>query len=152
MAAMPPTVLFLCADNSIRSQLGEALMRHRAGDRFEVQSAGLAPKPVHPLADAVLHEIGVDVGPMSSKPIGPFLGRRPVRYAVILRAPDEKNAPRVFPFATRTLRWNVGDPISSDESDAEALEHVRRVRDQIDRHVREWIVELDRLHRPSSAA
>jgi protein-tyrosine-phosphatase len=152
MAALPPTVLFLCADNSIRSQLGEALMRHRAGDRFEVQSAGLAPKPVHPLAEPVLHEIGVEAGSLSSKPIGPFLGRRPVRYAVILSDPDETNAPRVFPFATRTLRWNVGDPIASDSSDAEALERVRRVRDEIDLHVREWIVELDRLERPSSAA
>jgi arsenate reductase len=152
MPAAHPTVLFLCADNSIRSQLGEALLRHRAGARFVACSAGLAPKPVHPLVRQVLHEIGLDEGELTSKPVGPFLGKRSVRYAVILRAPNEPNAPRIFPFAARTIRWEVGDPEPGTGPDDDVLERFRHVRDDIDVRVRAWVAEMDESDRSSSAA
>jgi arsenate reductase (thioredoxin) len=57
-------VLFLCTGNSCRSQLGEALLRQRAGDRFNACSAGVAPKGVHPLTIKVLEEIGIDTSPL----------------------------------------------------------------------------------------
>ncbi len=152
MAATQPTVLFLCADNSVRSQLGEVLFRHRAGDRFEVESAGLSPKPVHPLVSEVLREVGLDTDALSSKRIGPILGKRSVRYAVILRDTDEAQAPRIFPFATRTLRWDVEDPTAAGAGE-ETLERFRRVRDEIDAHVREWVRTIDATERhPSTAA
>src|SRR5258705_10042601 len=109
MSAEQPTVLFLCPDNSVRSQLGEALLRHRVGDRVDACSAGLVPKPVHPLVCQVLREIGIEVSELEPKSIGPFLGRRGVRYAVILRETDDADGPRIFPFATRTMRWDVED-------------------------------------------
>jgi arsenate reductase len=150
MAGVQPTVLFLCADNSVRSQLGEAILRHHAGDRFEVQSAGLDPKPVHPLVGEVLREIGCDVQPLASKRVRSFLGSR-VRYAVILREPDEKDAPRLFPFATRTLRWNVVDP-AHDTTTGDEIERFRRVRDTIAAHVREWVSDIDAPASTHSAA
>ena len=139
MSAAPPTVLFLCTDNSVRSQLGEALLRHHAGDRVDACSAGLAPKPVHPLVSEVLREIGIEAPALEPKSIGPFLGRRGVRYAVILRDADEADAPRIFPFATRTVRWDVDDPARAGDV---PLVHFRRVRDDIDAHVRDLLTTL----------
>jgi protein-tyrosine-phosphatase len=148
MSAAQPTVLFLCTDNSVRSQLGEALLRHRAGDRVDACSAGLMPKPVHPMVSEVLREIGIEPPALEPKAIGPFLGRRGVRYAVILRDADEADAPRIFPFATRTVRWDVPDPARAGD---EVLPHFRRVRDEIDAHVRELLVTLDSDQRGRAA-
>jgi arsenate reductase (thioredoxin) len=53
-------VLFLCTGNSARSQMAEALLRHRAGDQFDAYSAGTDPKGVNPLTQRVLGEIGID--------------------------------------------------------------------------------------------
>jgi arsenate reductase len=147
-------VLFLCPDNSTRSQIGEALLRHRGGARFEACSAGLAPKPVHPLVGEVLREIGVEPAPLEAKRIGPFLGTRTIRYAVILRGGEERDAPRIFPFAARTLRWDVPDPALSPsaDDDDQARERLRRTRDDIDARIRGWIGELEAETRRSPAA
>ena len=51
-----PKVLFLCSGNSARSQMAEAFLRTYAGDRFEVYSAGLEPKGIHPLTIRVMKE------------------------------------------------------------------------------------------------
>jgi arsenate reductase (thioredoxin) len=40
MAETKPRVLFVCTHNAARSQMAEALLRHHAGERFEVLSAG----------------------------------------------------------------------------------------------------------------
>jgi len=151
MPAARQMVVFLCADNSVRSQMGEMLLRHRAGDRVEVTSAGLTPKPVHPLVREVLGEIGVETESPSSRSIGTILGKQTVRYAVILRDPDETDAPRIFPFATRTLRWDVGNPVSSDATAEQERQRFRSVRDDIDARVRTLVDEITE-RRPSSAA
>jgi protein-tyrosine-phosphatase len=152
MSTKPPTVLFLCADNSVRSQLAEALLRHRAGDRYVACSAGLRPAAPHPLVAEVLREIGIDIQPEGSHPIGTFLGGRSVRHAVILRSADETQAPRIFPFATRTECWDVGDPMVPAESDGDLHERFRRVRDDIDARIFVWLAADDASARRTSAA
>ncbi|MHA1267732.1 MAG: arsenate reductase ArsC [Candidatus Helarchaeota archaeon] len=55
-------ILFLCSQNSCRSQMAEGLLRHFAGNHFEVFSAGIEPAPeIHPLAVEVMREIGIDI-------------------------------------------------------------------------------------------
>ena len=142
MATEKPTVLFLCADNSTRSQLAEALLRHRAGDRFEVHSAGLAPRPVNPLVADVLREQGLETPALEAKRIGEFLGRRSVRYAVIVGTPEERACPRIFPFAAQTMRWPVADPTGAEDSREGQLAALRRTRDEIDGHLCEWLSQV----------
>ena len=67
-------VLILCTGNSARSQMAEGLMRHEAGDRFEVASAGTHPTQLRPEAVAVMSELGIDISNHRSKPVDEFAG------------------------------------------------------------------------------
>ena len=65
---MKTRVLILCTGNSARSQMAEGLLRHMAGDRMEVHSAGTRPSSVRPESIAVMAELGIDnpTGPSTS--------------------------------------------------------------------------------------
>ena len=62
-------VLFLCTGNSARSQMAEALLREKAGDRFVAHSAGLDPHEVNPIAHRVMSEIGIDISSQRAKSV-----------------------------------------------------------------------------------
>ena len=62
-----PRVLFLCTHNSARSQMAEGFLRAMAGDRFEAGSAGTERTSVNPLAVRAMAELGIDIGPHTSK-------------------------------------------------------------------------------------
>lgn len=68
-------VLFLCTHNAARSQMAEALLRHIAGDSFEVSSAGLEPTEVHPLTLEVLRERGIETAALQAKGVRVFMGK-----------------------------------------------------------------------------
>ena len=68
-------VLILCTGNSARSQMAEGLLRHDAGDRFEVESAGTKPGIVRPEAIAAMDELGVDISRHRSKHVDEFEGQ-----------------------------------------------------------------------------
>src|SRR5687768_14533428 len=92
-----PGVLFLCTGNSARSQMGEALLRKRAGDRFHVYSAGTDPKGVNPLTVKVMHEIGIDMSGARSKGVKELLGKVPVRHLIVVCDDAERNCPSIWP-------------------------------------------------------
>ena len=113
----PIRVIFVCTGNSARSQMAEALLRHDAGDRFEVVSAGVTPRPVNPLTIAALASVGIDISEAKSKPVGSFLGRR-FDYVITLCDRARLTCP-VFPGADETLHWGIDDPAEAEGSDAE---------------------------------
>jgi arsenate reductase len=139
MAAEKPRVLFLCAHNAARSQIAEALLRHLANDRFEACSAGLAPAGVHPLALDVLVEAEIDTHGLRAKSVREFLGNRGVRYAIVLSQERSEGCPRIYPFATQTLRWPIADPIPFDGENDDARDRFRAVRDDIEARLRTWL-------------
>ena len=138
-----PRVLFLCSRNDAQSQIAEALLRSQAEDRFEICSAGLEPSAVHPLARQVLEEVGIETGALHPKSVGRFLGKVGVRYAIIVDAPSNPRSPRVYPFATSTLRWPIEDPTAAGGSAEAQLAAFRRVRDEIADHIRRFLSSDD---------
>ena len=69
-------VLFLCTGNSARSQMAEGLLRHIAGDQFEVFSAGTRPVGLNPNAVTAMAEIGINISGNRSKSVDEFAGQR----------------------------------------------------------------------------
>ncbi len=70
---MKQRVLFLCTHNSARSQMAEGWLRHLAGARYEVASAGTEATHVRPLAIKAMAEVGVDISGQESKTLERFL-------------------------------------------------------------------------------
>jgi calcineurin-like phosphoesterase/protein-tyrosine-phosphatase len=97
-------VLFLCTHNSGRSQMAEVLLRHLAGDRFEVMRAGTEAKLVRPGATAVMAEPGMDISGHESKTLERYLGE-PFDYVVTVRDAASEACP-VFPGAKSRLHWS----------------------------------------------
>jgi arsenate reductase (thioredoxin) len=138
-----PVVLFLCTGNSARSQMAEALLRARAGDRFTIHSAGLEPKGVHPVTIQVLAELGLPTDAMRSKPSTDFLGKVKITYAVVVCDSAQRSCPKVFPFTFNMLYWPFEDPAAFVGTPEQQLEKFRQVRDQIAERLDQWLVELE---------
>lgn len=134
-------VLFLCTGNSARSQMAEAFLRRYAGDYFEVHSAGLEPRPIHPYTLQVMHEIGYDLSDHRSKPLSDYMGKVHFGYMITVCGQAEERCPTVFPGMGRRLHWAFDDPAAFEGSEEERLNKFREIRDQIDRRVREWLAE-----------
>ena len=122
-------VLFLCTHNSARSQMAEGLLRHLAGGRFEVYSAGTEATFVKPEAVAAKAELGVDISGQESESLELYLGE-PFDFVVTV-CDDASEACPVFPGAKSRLHWSFIDPSRATGSDEERLEVFRRVRDEI---------------------
>ena len=134
-----PKVLFLCTGNAARSQMAEGWLKHLAGERFDVLSAGIAPKGLHPLAVEVMREVGIDISRQQSKHVRQFLGV-PVGYVITVCDNAREHCP-VFPGAYTYLHWGLEDPAAAVGSDEQKLAVFRRVRDQIASRVREFVLK-----------
>ena len=146
---MKPNVLFLCTGNSCRSQMAEGFLRRYAEDRFDVYSAGLDPRPVHPLAIQVMDEIGIDISRQHSKGIDTILGRLSFKYAIFVCHRAEQNCPSIYPFALEKLSWSFDEPAASQGDDEEKKGKFREVRNQIDEKIKDWLESLGEDEKPS---
>jgi arsenate reductase len=122
-------VLVLCTGNSARSQMAEGLLRHDAGDRFDVESAGLNPGQVRPEAIAVMEEIGVDISAHRSKHVDEFAGQQ---FDYVLTVCDNANEScPVLPGQGERLHRSFEDPAALQGDEQQRLAKFRRVRDEI---------------------
>lgn len=131
-------VLFLCSGNSARSQMAEALLRLRAGDAFEVYSAGLEPSGLNPYTVRVLKEIGINTDDLYSKALSTFFGKYHFGYLITVCSKAEEKCP-IFPGMGTRLHWPFDDPAAFHGSDEETLGYFRKIRDQIDAKILEWL-------------
>jgi arsenate reductase (thioredoxin) len=122
-------LLFLCTGNSARSQMAEGLLRHEAGDRFEVFSAGTHPSRVRPEAITIMNEIGIDISRHRSKSIDEFLGQD--LDTVITVCENAKESCPVFPGKTQRLHWPFEDPASVAGTEEQRKDAFRKTRDRI---------------------
>lgn len=126
-------VLILCTGNSARSQMAEGLLRHDAGQRFEVFSAGTKPSSVRPEAVAVMRELGIDISRHRSKSVGEFAGQS-FDYVLTVCDNARESCP-FFPGAAVRIHHSFEDPAALQGSEEERLALFRRVRDQIRRYL-----------------
>jgi arsenate reductase len=130
-------VMFVCTENSSRSQMAEGFLRHLAGDHFDVFSGGAQPTQLNPTAAEVMKEIGIDISGQHSKDVGKFLGQR---FHYIIRVCDKvREKCPVLPGAIWYLDWSFEDPASAQGTAAEKLATFRRVRDQIEEKTKEFV-------------
>ncbi len=127
-----PTILVLCTGNSCRSHLAEGLLRAAAGDLFNVASAGSKPAGyVHPMAIAVMKEIGIDISGHTSKHMNEFLDGEIETVITVCGNVDQ--ACPIFPGQVNRHHWPFEDPAHAIGTDEEKLAVFRRVRNEIRR-------------------
>jgi arsenate reductase len=128
-------ILFLCTGNSARSQMAEGILRHLAGDQYDVVSAGTFPKGLHPHTVEVMKEAGIDVSKYISKDLTQFLGQS-FDYVITVCDHARQQCP-VFPGAS-PIHWKIDDPAAADLP--LQLEVFRRVRDEIQQRIRLFLL------------
>lgn len=136
-----PLVLIICTGNSCRSHMAEAFLRAEAGDLVEVQSAGAAPSGyVHPLAEAVMAEAGLDLRDHRSKHVDLFRSRAVDTVITVCGRADQACAD--FPGQRRRYHWAFDDPAEATGTEAEQREVFRKVRDEIGKVFRAYAAGL----------
>jgi len=129
-ARRPPTrILVLCAGNSCRSQMAEALLARAGGARVAVSSAGTHPAGVHPFTIRALAELGIDWSGARSKSMAEFLDQP--FDVVITVCDDAAEACPVFPGPGRRVHRAFRDPVRAVGGDEERMVAFRSARDEI---------------------
>jgi arsenate reductase len=131
-------VLILCTGNSARSQMAEGLLRHLAGHRYEVESAGVAPTQVRPEAIVVMSEVGVDISQQHSKSVDEFMGQD-FDYVITVCDNANEQCP-VFPANTKRLHWSFEDPAAAHGDEESRLRAFRKARDEINEQLRRFVI------------
>ena len=134
---MKKKVLFLCTGNSCRSQMAEGWLRHLAGDRFEVSSAGTNPVGLNPGAVEAMREAGIDISTHRSKHLNEFAG---VRFDYVVTVCDRaKETCPIFPGARTVLHWSFDDPAHAAGTADERRAFFRRIRDEIGEQTQKFL-------------
>jgi len=134
-------VLILCTGNSARSQMAEGLLRHDAGERFDVESAGTKPSSVRPEAIAAMKDLGIDISGHRSKSVEEFDGH-PFDY-VITVCDSAREACPVFFGGAKRLHHDFDDPAALNTSEEERHARFRRVRDELRVYLSEFARKAD---------
>jgi arsenate reductase (thioredoxin) len=125
-------ILFLCTGNSCRSQMAEGWTRHLKGGSVEAYSAGIETHGLNPNAVRVMAEAGVDISGQRSQHIDEFRDI-PLDHVVTVCSHAHESCP-VFPGKTKVTHVGFDDPprlAKAAATEEEALNHYRRVRDEI---------------------
>lgn len=132
MNAPQPSVLFVCVHNAGRSQMAAGYLRHLAGDRIEVRSAGSMPaEHINPIAVEAMREEGIDITAEQPK----VLTSEAVQASDVVITMGCGDACPFFP-GTRYEDWTLDDPAG------QGLDAVRPIRDEIRGRVETLIAEL----------
>lgn len=127
-----PTVLFVCVHNAGRSQMAAGWLRHLAGDRVEVLSAGSAPAgTINPVAVEAMAEVGIDIAAQQPK----LLSDTAVQASDVVITMGCGDACPFYP-GKRYEDWKLDDPAG------QGIESVRPIRDEIRSRVEELIASL----------
>lgn len=125
-------VLVLCTGNSCRSQIAEGFLRHFAGDRAQIYSAGIETHGVNPKAIQVMAESGIDISRHTSNHVNEYAG---IDFDYVITVCDHaKERCPVFPSKAQKFHHNFPDPAKATGTDEAVMDAFRRVRDLIKKY------------------
>jgi arsenate reductase (thioredoxin) len=130
-------ILVLCTGNSCRSQLAEGYLRHFAGDKAAVYSAGVETHGVNPKAIATMKEDGIDISGHTSNNMSEY---RDIDFDYVITVCDNaKERCPFFPSKAQLFHHNFPDPVKATGTEAEIMEQFRAVREQIKAYSRDFV-------------
>jgi arsenate reductase len=135
-------ILFVCIHNSARSQMAEAFLNKYGHEHFKAESAGIEPGVLNPNVIKVMQEVGIDLSQQGTQ--GVFeLFRMGKLYDAVITVCDAAMAERcpIFPGMVKRIAWSFADPSAFKGSAEEILENTRRVRDEIEKRVIDFVQE-----------
>jgi arsenate reductase len=109
--------------------MAEGLLRHDAGNVYEVFSAGTKPTRVRPEAITVMREVGIDISGHRSKLVDEFEGED-FDYVITVCDNAKESCP-IFPAKTIRIHWSIEDPAAVQGPEEERLAAFRRIRDEL---------------------
>lgn len=133
------TVLVLCTGNSCRSQLAEGYLRHFAGDKAQIYSAGIETHGVNPKAIQVMAEDHIDISKHTSNNVDEYINI-PFDYIITVCDNANENCP-YFPGTAKRFHYNFPDPAKAKGSSEEVMDEFRRVRDMIKVYSKDFVTE-----------
>jgi len=134
-------ILVLCTGNSCRSQIAEGYLRHFAGDRAEIYSAGVETHGVNPRAVQIMGEDGIDISAQTSNNLEEYRG---INFDYIITVCDNaaERCP-VFPGNAQRFHHNFPDPAKATGSEETVMAQFRYTRELIKEYC--WSFVEDRL-------
>lgn len=135
-------VLFVCVHNSGRSQMAEAFLKARGGDRFIVESAGLEPGSMNPRVVEAMAEIGFDLSKNTADSVFDFYKQGRLYDYVITVCHDSEGKCPIFPGIVKRQNWPFEDPAKVEGDREEKMEKIGKIRDAIDARIKSWISEM----------
>ncbi|HHX52774.1 MAG TPA: arsenate reductase ArsC [Erysipelothrix sp.] len=129
-------VLFVCVQNSFRSQMAQAIMNQKYGERFLAESAGINTGKINPLAIQVMKEIGLDISQAPVDSVFDFYkeGRLYSYVITVCSKEAEKKCP-VFPGIRKRINWPLEDPATYEGSEQERYQKAVEIRDEIEKKI-----------------
>jgi arsenate reductase len=120
--------------------MAEAFLKKYAGDRFEVESAGLEPGTLNPYVVRAMAESGIDIsGNPTKSAFDLFKAGRSFQIVIAVCSKEAQERCPVFPGLAERHHWPFDDPSAMKGGDEEIMAGVRRVRDQIEAAVKDFI-------------
>lgn len=139
-------ILVLCTGNSCRSQMAEGYLRHFAGDRANVFSAGIETHGVNPRAIASMAEDDIDISAHSSDNMDQYCGMA-FDYVITVCDNAKERCP-FFPTTAQRFHQNFPDPAKATGDEAEIMQQFRDVRQLI----RDYCEAFTQAHLSQTAA
>jgi arsenate reductase len=135
-------IIFLCTGNSARSQMAEGFARDLKEKIYKdknllILSAGVSPKPVNPLSVKVMAEKDIDLTNYKSKSLDD-IDLKNADYIITLCGDAKDNCPYVGA-KTKNLHWDLLDPANAEGSEEEKLNFFRKIRDEIEIRVKDFL-------------
>jgi len=130
-------ILVLCTGNSCRSQIAEGYLRHFAGDKANIYSAGVETHGVNPRAIKIMAEAGIDISKHTSNNVDEYVSV-PFDYVITVCDNAKERCP-YFPTNAEKFHYNFPDPAKASGTEDEILNEFRRVREMIKEYSEDFV-------------